>query len=150
MFFDRENDIASNTPTFATGVEPERFRPWERVILVAEIIALGVMLWRIQYVLPVVFLALYLTYMIACWRRLDFRVVVILMPKGYPYPYLIFLAEFYQVFFPLSLLLRGALIFRYDWLVLVAHVLLFSWSIYRLLRFGWRIALAPGAEASRS
>jgi hypothetical protein len=151
MFFDRENDFASGTPTFATGIDPERFRPWGWLILAVEIAALGVMLWRIGYMLPMVFLAFYLLYMIACWRRLGFRIVVILMPKGYPYPYLIFLAEFYQVFFPLSLLICGAWVFPYDLAVLVAHVLLFSWSIYRLLRTGWRAAEArtsrpPSAE----
>jgi len=150
MFFDRDNDLASGTPTYATRVDPARFRSREWVILVIEMAALGIMLWRIGRPLPVVFLVFYLLFVAASWRKLDFRIVVILMPPGYPYPYLIFLADFYQVFFPLSLLLRGALAFRYDWIVLLAHVALFCFSIYRLLRFAWRIAKVPGAEASRS
>jgi len=150
MFFDRENDIASGTPTYATGVDPSLFRTREWVILVVEMIALGFMLWRIGKPLPVVSFVFYLLFVAASWRKLEFRIVVILMPPGYPYPYLIFLADFYQVFLPLSLLMWGSLAFRYDWIVLFAHVALFWFSIYRVLRFAWQIAKSPGPEASRS
>jgi hypothetical protein len=150
MFVDRENDLASGTPTYATRVDPTKFRRREWLILVAEMIALGLMLWRIGRPLPVVFLIFYLLYVAASWRKLGFRVVIILMPPGYPYPYLIFLADFYQVFLPIALLLRGALAFRYDWIVLLGHMVLFSWSIYRLLRFGWRIAWTPRTETGRN
>src|SRR5258708_4527358 len=47
MFFDRDNDIASGTPTYATRVDPAGFRPREWVILGVEMLALGFMLWRI-------------------------------------------------------------------------------------------------------
>ncbi len=151
MFFDRDNDIASNTPTFATRVDPERFRQREWVILVVELGAFGIMLWRIGgSAMPVVFLILYFLFLIASWRKLGFRIVIILMPPGQPYPYLIFLADFYQVFFPLSLLLTAALTSRYDWIIVFVHVALFYWSILRLLRYGLRIAKVPGAEATRS
>jgi hypothetical protein len=111
MFFDRDNDIASETPTYATRTDPSLFRSREWIILAVEMAALGIMLWRIGRPLPVVFLILFL---------------------------------------PLSLLLRGALAFRQDWIVLFAHSALFCFSIYRLLRFAWRIAKVPGPEASRS
>ena len=150
MFFDRENDIASGTPTYATAMDPALFRSREWVILVVEMIALGIMLWRIGQPLAVMSLVFYLLFVAASWRKLEFRIVVILMPPGYPYPYLIFLADFYQVFLPLSLLLRGALAYQYDWIVLFAHIALFWFSVYRLLKFAWRIAKAPGPEASRS
>ncbi|GGB04160.1 UbiA family prenyltransferase [Puia dinghuensis] len=149
MFYDRDNDIASQTPTYATKIAPEHFRGREWMILAAEMVALGFMLWRIGRTLPVLFLVFYLLFVTACRRKLGFKIVIILMPPGQPYPYLIFLADYYQVFLPLALLLRGALIFRYDWVVLFAHGLLFAWSIHRLLRYGWRIARVPGAEASR-
>jgi hypothetical protein len=42
------------------------------------------------------------------------------------------------------------LAFRYDWIVLFAHIALFWFSIYRVLRFAWQIAKSPGPEASRS
>ncbi|HXB07145.1 MAG TPA: UbiA family prenyltransferase [Puia sp.] len=150
MFYDRDNDIASGTPTYGTQTDPERFRPREWVILSVEMLALGVMLWRIAGPLPVIFLVFYLLFVAASWRKLGFKIVIILMPPGQPYPYLIFLADFYQVFLPLSLLLRAALTSRYDWIILFAHLVLFSWSIRRLLRFAFRIAKVPGAEASRS
>jgi hypothetical protein len=150
MFFDRENDIASGTPTYATSVDPSRFRSREWVLLGIEMIALGIMLWRIGQPLPVILLIFYLLFAAASWRKLEFRIVAILMPPGYPYPYLIFLADFYQVFLPLSLLLREALAFRYDWIVLFAHIALFWFSIYRLLRVALQIAKAPGPEAGRS
>lgn len=149
MFFDRENDLASGTPTYATGVDPSLFRSREWVILVFEMLALGVMLWRIGQPLVSVSLVFYLLFVAVSRWRLGFRVVVILMPPGYPYPYLIFLADFYQVFLPLFLLLRSALAFRQDWIVLVAHIALFWFSIYRLLRFAWQIARARGAGVSR-
>ena len=150
MFYDRDNDIASGTPTYATRVDPQRFRPREWVILGFELVALGLMFWRLGGPLPVVFLVFYLMFLTASWRKLGFRVVVILMPPGQPYPYLILLADFYQVFLPLSLLLRAALTSRYDWIILFVHVALFSWSIRRLLRYAFRIAKMPGAEATRS
>jgi hypothetical protein len=150
MFYDRDNDIASGMPTYATTTSPAAFRPREWVILCIEMVAMGIMLWRIGRPLPVVFLIFYLLFIVASWRKLDFKVVIILMPPGYPYPYLIFLADFYQVFFPVSLLLHGALLYRYDWIVLFAHGMLFAYSIYRVLRFAWRIAMVPGAAATRS
>ncbi|HEY4111638.1 UbiA family prenyltransferase [Puia sp.] len=142
MFFDRENDIASGTPTYATKVDPQSFRGREWMILVVEMIALGAMLWRIGKPLPVIFLVFYLLFAMASWRKLGFRMVIILMPPGYPYPYLIFLADFYQVFLPIALLLRAALVFRYDWIVLIVHGVLFSYGIYRLLRSSLRLAKA--------
>jgi hypothetical protein len=149
MFYDRDNDLASGTSTYATKVEPERLRGREWVILAIEMIALGCMLWRIGRSLPVVFLVFYLLFVAACRRKLGFRIIIILMPPGWPYPYLIFLADYYQVFLPLALLLRGALIFRFDWIVLLVHGLLFAWSIRRLLQFGWRIAKEPGVDAGK-
>jgi hypothetical protein len=150
MFFDRDNDLASGTPTFATQTDPGKFRSREWMILVAEMIALVVMLWRIERPLPVAFLVFYLLFASAMHRKLGFRIVIILMPPGFPYPYLIFLADFYQVFFPIALLLRGALAFRYDWIVLLIHVVLFYWSIRRLLRYTLNIARETGAETSRN
>jgi hypothetical protein len=149
MFFDRENDLASGTATYATTEDPALFRPRERMILFTEVVVLGVMLWRIGFILPILFLLFYFLFVAASRWRLGFRIVVILMPPGYPYPYLILFADFYQVFLPLSLLLRSASVFRDDWIVLVAHILLFSYSIYRLMRFGWQIARARGVEAGR-
>jgi len=150
MFFDRENDIASGTPTYATTVDPGRFRAREWVILSVEMVAMGVMLWRIGLVLPLLALIFYLIFAVSSWQKLKFRSVIILMPPGYPYPYFIFLADFYQVFLPFSLLLRAAMAFRYDWIVLIVHGVLFSYGIYRLLRSSWQLAKTPGAEAGRS
>jgi 1,4-dihydroxy-2-naphthoate octaprenyltransferase len=143
QFIDRDNDIRSGVRTFATEVEPESFDRPTAVILALEIIALGVMLWRIGKPLPVIFLVFYVLFVLACSRKLGFRVVAIRMPPGEGYPYLILLADYYQVFLPVALLLRAALAFPYDWIILLAHLVLFSWSIRRLLRYGLRIAMVP-------
>jgi 1,4-dihydroxy-2-naphthoate octaprenyltransferase len=143
QFVDRDNDIRSGVRTFATEVDPESFDRPTAVILTFELVALGLMLWRIGKPLPVVFLIFYMLFVLACSRKLGFRIVVIRMPPGQPYPFLILFGDYYQVFLPVALLLRAALAFQYDWVILLAHLVLFSWSILRLLRYGLRIAMVP-------
>jgi len=98
---------------------------------------------------PVIFSYLLLLFVAGQLAEARFPHRRYLMPPGQPYPYLIFLADYYQVFLPLSLLLRGSLAFRHDWIVLLVHVGAVLWSIRRLLRYVWRIARVPGPEAGR-
>lgn len=106
--------------------------------MILEMIAMGVMLWRLGKPLPVIFLIFYLLYVAGSQWKLGIRFIAIQMPPGQPYN--IFLADYYQVFLPLALLLYAALTYPNDWILLLVHGALFIGSIKRLLGFGVKIA----------
>ena len=137
QFTDRDNDLQVGLSTFATQTDPSSFRGPARALLALELLSLAVMLWRIGEPIPVLFLLLYLLFVIACTKRLGIAFINIMTPAGRPYH--IFMGDYYQVFFPISLLLTSALVYPSGWIVLLVHVLLFSGNIVTLLRYTFRV-----------
>lgn len=122
QLYDRENDRKIGVQTFVvrrsarTAVRLARY-----AIFPLELIALAILLWRMQSLLPVLFLALYaLMAWLKVWLwRVD---VVIVEPSE---RYTIVGREYYGFLFPLAVLVASAFLHPADWLVLVAHSLLF-------------------------
>jgi 4-hydroxybenzoate polyprenyltransferase len=119
---DRENDRSAGVRTFAQRHAPETVaRLGTFVAFPLELLALAAMLWQLRSAWPLAFFAPYLW---LCWRRrAEWRMnAVIVAPKPH---FFIVLHEYYDVFFPLALLLAAAFADPRDFLVLAAHLLLF-------------------------
>lgn len=123
QFYDRKNDIQAKMNTYAVKVEPKDFRKKEVLIFIIEMLAIVIMLFSIQQVLAVAFLLLYLLVAFSRSKHLFYAPVLIIAPEGKPYH--ILMADFYQVFLPLSLLITAAITQPYAWIVLTVHFILF-------------------------
>jgi UbiA prenyltransferase family protein len=126
QFHDRENDLKVNLNTFASKVDPKSFKPATITIMLVELIALAYMLARLATLLPVVFLVMYLL-LVMMYRKMGYRITVIMSPKDGAYQ--ILMSDYYQVLFPLSLLIAATMIYPAAWIVLVVHVFLFHAKI---------------------
>lgn len=123
QFYDRKNDIQAGLNTYAVNILPDRFRNKEITIFCIELAAIATMLFSLQLLLPVLFLLLYAVLAVIRSKRLHYVPVLIISPENRPFH--ILMADFYQVFFPLALLVTAAFIQPYAWIILLAHLVLF-------------------------
>lgn len=128
---DRENDRTSGVRTFA-----ERHPPGVAVFLgtwiafPVELVSLTVMLWKLQSVWPVLFLAVYVQSV--RWRAYSWKMnPVVVAPKP---RFLIVLHEYYDVYLPIAILAASAFRNPHDVVVLAAHLLLFPIRTRQTLR----------------
>ncbi|HEX8282927.1 MAG TPA: UbiA family prenyltransferase [Pyrinomonadaceae bacterium] len=134
---DRENDEKVRLRTFARRHKITLLqRVGNLVIFPSEALAFAAMLWLLGSVAVVVSLALYL--LLEWSRRMMWRTdVVVVVPKERAS---IVMLEYYEVFFPVALLLSSATSHRWDALVLVAHLLLFPRRATRVLKDTLKLA----------
>lgn len=119
---DRENDRAAAVRTFAQRHPPHvAVRLGRFVAFPLELIALAVLLWRMQSVVPVALLALYAILVMLRVRRLAMHVVIV---ESRPH-FLILLHEYYDVYFPIGILIASAIREPWDLIALAVHLLLF-------------------------
>ena len=106
------------------------------MIFVLELAALTFMLFVIGQVLPVLFLLIYV--ILALFRTILFKykTVIILSPENRSFH--ILMADYYQVFFPVSLLVAASLIDASVLLVLFIHLVLFPQKPWFILNDFWR------------
>ena len=137
QFMDRDNDLRVHLDTYATRRDPASFRTTAFCILMVESIALGVMLWRIANPFALAALLLYFVVVYVRHRKRGYAIVVILSPGDKPFQ--IWMADYYHLFLPLSLLAYAAIKQPWAWVVLVIHVFLFpgklKWLIKDLMPF---------------
>jgi hypothetical protein len=120
---DLENDRRAAVQTFVLRHSPQvAVRLAGVLVLPLELLALAVLFWRMQSVLPVVFLALY-TIFVALKGRFWGIALVIVEPRG---RYSILGQEYYTLFFPVAILAASALRHPADWGALTIHLLFFS------------------------
>lgn len=123
QFFDRDNDLKSKTTTFATTIDPDRFKNQELLIFTVEVVAFGAIFiktlsfWTVSALLVYILLVFIRTYVFKYQNSL------IITPLDCPHQ--ILLNDFYLVFFPLSLLLTSATTQPGVWVVLCCHLVLF-------------------------
>lgn len=123
QFEDKDADLTSKVNTFASNISSLKAKILERWIFVFELTAFALMFILTYHWIAAFFLG---CYMILIWFRLRVN-------KQYPVIFLtkpgtrhqILMADYYQLFFPLSLLLQDAFDHPWTWLVLVAQLLLF-------------------------
>jgi hypothetical protein len=132
QFWDRENDLKVNLMTYATKFDPQSFKIKTIVILAVELIAFAVMIWRIHLLVPIIFLGFYFALLIARYKIFDYKIVAVIVPKNHPFQ--ILMADYYQLFFPLALLLTATLEQPKAWLVLLVHVLLFPQKMLLIIK----------------
>ncbi len=123
QFVDRTNDIQTNTNTFASKVEPSKFRPIAMLIMAMELLAFGIMLVYIAQPVLLVLFPLYLVLVGIRYRKFGQTLVFVIIPKDRPWQ--ILMDDFYKIFFPMGLLVWGAITQPWAWVVLAIHALLF-------------------------
>lgn len=131
QFSDRENDINAGVRTFATLVEPQRFKVNALLLIVVELIAFAVMLTVNFHLITWVFLAIYVLMVLDRKRKFSMEIITVISPPGKPYQ--ILMGEFYQIFFPLALLIIAAFHDPFSWIILLVHVLLFPKNIILII-----------------
>jgi len=127
QFYDRENDLASGTTTFVSKVDPANFKLQEMALFTIEVCALCVMLWYIINPVIIQFVVFYLILVLIRKLSFKYKTTFIISPKNAPYQLL--LNDYYLVFLPLSLLVTFSLNYKYGWIILLVHMLLFSQKI---------------------
>lgn len=123
QFYDRENDISSGTTTFASGIKPENFRISERFIFILEIAAFTLLLSYLINIWIIVSVCIYIIVVYIRKRSFNYKICLIISPSSSPYQ--LIMNDYYLVFFPLSLLFTAALNYKYGWVILCFHILLF-------------------------
>lgn len=123
QFYDRSNDIKADVKTFAVKIEPKNFKETEYIIFIIELFSIATMLYCVHELLPILFLFIYLLVAYTRTYKLKYQPVIIVPPNNKPYH--ILLADFYQVYFPLSLLFTALLNQHYAVSVLIVHFILF-------------------------
>ncbi|WP_442588334.1 UbiA family prenyltransferase [Pedobacter sp. AW31-3R] len=123
QFLDRDNDRRSGINTFASKVNPASFGLKAILITLVELGALATVLFMLELSIPVVAFALYLLF-IFC-RKVFFKskIITVITPQNSYYQ--ILMLDYYTVFFPLSILIYGAMTQPYGWCMLLVHLLLF-------------------------
>jgi 4-hydroxybenzoate polyprenyltransferase len=145
---DSENDLRAQVATFVRRASPER-AAWfgTRVVFPLEAAALAAMLAWIGTALPLVFLLAYALLLALRARLLGTRPVIV-ASRG---TWAMVLQEYYELFLPASILVASALAHRADWLVLLAHLMLFPRRtrsvVAQVAKVGWtsrRFLRSPG------
>ena len=132
QFYDRSNDIKAGVKTFVVKIEPNSFKVKETAIFITELLAAALILYSIHQILPVIFLFVYLLLALTRTYKLNYAAVLIIAPHDKPYH--ILMADFYQVFFPLSILCIATINEPYALLVFIIHLGLFPQKTITVLK----------------
>lgn len=132
QFSDRDNDIKVNLNTYASRVTPEEFKPKVLIIFALEIIALIVILHEINLIITLIALILYFILVYIRYSRYK-RLPILVMKPGEEL-FQIFMADYYQIFFPLSLLLFAVGQNTLNLIPLITYILLFPFGLWSALR----------------
>lgn len=128
QFYDLENDKAGGVKTLATEMQTKTIRSLSWLIMGVELLALFAMLFLFNHTIAVAALFLYALYVAAIYRILYIIPVVIVTPPARSYQ--ILMANFYQVFLPLAVLLIAGMKNPLAWLVLAVHLIIFPRSAF--------------------
>ena len=131
QFSDRVNDLNSGVNTFATLTDPAKIRSAALILILVELFAFAVMLSHF-HVLVWVFLLIYLLLIMERRRKFRAKIIVVISPEHHPYQ--ILMAEYYQVFFPMVLLIIGGLVHPLTWIILIIHLMLFPRNISLIIK----------------
>jgi len=135
QFIDRANDIKTNTRTFAVRVAPHKFKPYAVGIFCVELSAFLLMLLYLNMVATWVSLVLYGLLVLVRYYRYANVPIIIMTPKNKHAQVL--MIDYYQTFFPLSILVWASFNQSLSWIVLVSHIFLFPSNMIIPLRDYW-------------
>lgn len=128
QFSDRENDLKVNLNTYASKIEPEKFKSNSIILLIVELLALTILLYKIK--LPIVFTGLILYFLLVFLRYKINKTQVIIILKNNGQTFQIIMADFYQMFFPISILVAACSINISNIIVMVIHIFLFPYILW--------------------
>lgn len=132
QFHDRLNDIKAGVKTFVVKIEPKTFKGNENILFIIELMAITVMLYCIQQLIPFVFLLVYFILALTRTYKLRYTPVIVIAPQDKFYH--IVMADYYQIFFPISLLCSAILNEPLALLILITHLILFPKKTITALR----------------
>lgn len=133
---DKKNDQQAGVKTFVQNYENAFFR---RIVFLLifpfEIIVFVLMIYYTHNLWGFVFLALYALLTVAIHFVWEIKFVLSCLSEKER----LLMNEFYFIFYPISFLIMGLMLFPYSWVVLVLHIFLFSKSIWRLISEIYRL-----------
>jgi hypothetical protein len=135
QFKDRDNDIAAHVNTFASNVDPNKFKTTEIAIFICELTFFSIMIHTIINIWLLLLMLAYVALVLFKKKLFSVQPIIVLAPKDRDYGILT-IYDFYQVFFPLFILFNIAIRQQYGWLLLAFHMVLFPLPIYFILRDG--------------
>lgn|SRR5690606_36391400 len=127
QYQDRDGDLSSNIRTLAARIPPQAFRPIERMIFALETVGLLAILIQIGNLVVYLGFALYLISALIGYYAYGIRAVMILSPKNGRYQ--LALQDFYQSYFPVSLLWVAVADQPSAWWILSFHIVLFPTTL---------------------
>jgi hypothetical protein len=128
QFADRENDIKVNLNTYASKINPGSFKSRSILIIITELIAVVFILIQLNQLLAFIALGMYFILLLIRFRKFGYQLILIISPAANK-PFQIFMADYYQVFFPLSLLLTAVFTDSLNIIILIAHICLFPYKL---------------------
>jgi hypothetical protein len=121
QLYDFEADRKAGVQTFVLTHSARAAVGFARLALVIEIAGLAIVLWQIKSPLPPLFLLIYTVFAILKSRIWNVAIVIAEPCDRYS----ILGTEYYTLLFPFALLLSSALQYPADWVVLIAHSIVF-------------------------
>lgn len=132
QYFDRENDLISQTRTFATTIDPSKIQQYEMILICSELCVLALILIKLNILIVNMFFGIYLIISFLRYTALNHQVTIILFSKKYKSQILLF--DFYVAILPISLLIYYSTIEPKTMFLLVLHLVLFPNRILEILR----------------
>lgn len=132
QYYDRENDLKVRATTFATKIPPAKFMKYEKNLMIIELLAFGGMLLKISLVILFTFLIIYIILVILRYRIMGHKPVIVINPKNLQLQ--ILMVDFYQVFFPLGILLYVTFSQELGWVLLLGHFILFPRMFINIIK----------------
>lgn len=128
QFADRENDIKVKLNTYASKIKPQDFKKQSMLLITLELIALAILLTQLELIAPYLSLLLYIVLLYLRYVAYKNQVVLVIKPNTGPFQ--ILMADYYQMFFPISLLIFASIIDNTNFIVLIVHILLFPYLLW--------------------
>lgn len=128
QFDDRDKDIAARVNTYASKINPIHFKNKAKLPIIIELCAFGVMLFLLKSWVVILFLVLYIGYVALRYSMYKTKTIIIILNEKENYR--VVMNEYYQVFFPISILLYIAVHQPYAWIILLLHIIVFYKIIY--------------------
>lgn len=127
QFADRDNDIKVHLNTYASKIEPKDFKNKTKLLITVELIALTALLYELSMIAAVIALGLYLILVYIRYTWFANQIIVIMRWNDKPFQ--ILMADYYQVLFPLSLLVAASMANYLNTILLLVHITLFPYAL---------------------
>ncbi len=139
QFEDRDNDIMVNLNTYASKTDPKNFRNKAIFLTAIELCCLATMLYQLDRISAIIALILYFILVFIRYDRYKNQIVLVI--KTHNQPFQILMADYYQVLFPLFLLIQASTMNCLNLIILAIHILLFPYVMW-LAIYDYAISIA--------